>query len=295
MSNDHPSVITGEHGPASKGLIDWLKTIFGKAFTVSRGYSAGHDGIDLPAKEGTPVYALVSGTVSYAKDARKQADSGLSGWAKYGGKVVNIDIGNQVTTQYAHLSDFIVREGQFIRAGQLIGYVGRTGGSPDSPTAQFSGPHLHFGLWDRRSNRMINPQNFFENLGDTEGSGSMLGAWNDKIQFEVGHILTSADIDSIMKTLKDEGYFEGDSLLGGSETKTREILTSHIGQPWTKNLQSTIQQEFSSAAVSAGDPIAAVGAQIVDTFTWIGFILIGLVLIAGGIYLLGTTRSAKEE
>jgi murein DD-endopeptidase MepM/ murein hydrolase activator NlpD len=290
----YPSVVTGEHGPASDELITWLKSIFGKAFSVSRGYSTAHDGIDLPAKAGTPIKAIASGTVTYARDARVEKDRGVSGWAKHGGNVVNIDIGSQLTTQYAHLARFIVREGQYVKQGDVIGYVGSTGGSPDSPTANFgaSSAHLHFGLWDRKVNRMINPQSFLENW-DT----SNLGAWGDQISFPVGHVLTAEDIDSIMQTLKENGWFTGDSILGGSETKTREILTSHIGDIWSTNFEQTLQQEFMDAAEAAVDPITAlanIGPQIADTFTWIGFILIGVVLIAGGIFLLKPNTVIKE-
>ena len=287
---DYPSVITGAHGPASKSLIEWMKEIFGKAFSVSRGFSGAHDGIDLPAKEGTPIYAISSGKVTYARDARKQEDKGLSGWAKYGGNVVNIAIDSRYTTQYAHLKNFVVSEGDYIKKGQLIGYVGRTGGFSDSPTSTFSGPHLHFGLWDTKTNTMINPQNFFESIGDTE----FLGAWADQVKLPLGKILTQDDVDYIMKTLKENGWFSGDSVLGGTETKTREILESHIGDPWTKNLQNALQVEFGTAADAANDPLTAIGGQLVDTFTWIGIIIIGVVFIAGGLYLLGAMSQAKE-
>lgn len=280
-------------GPVTSKFVDWMKSIFGEKFRVSRGYLPEHDGIDLPAKAGTPVKAIASGMVSYARDARKQTDKGLSAWAKGGGNTINIDVGGQMTTQYAHLASILVKEGQYVQAGQIIGYVGSTGGLPDSPTANFgaSNAHLHFGLWDRKANRMINPQSFLENLGDTS---SYLGGWGDQIQIPTNEPLTQEYIDYIMKTLKQNGWFSGDSVLGGSETKTREILESHKGEPWNKNLQLALQSEFDSAALSAGDPIAAVGQQLVDTFTWLGMILVGLVLIGGGIYLLGGMSQAKN-
>lgn len=290
-----PSVITGEHQAGSPALVKWLDTIFGKAFGVSRGYSTGHDGIDLSAKEGTPIYAIKSGVVSYARDARTQSDQGLGNWAAGGGNVVNIDVGNRLTTQYAHLKDFNVREGDFVKAGQLIGHVGRTGGKTSSgafggPGAQFVGSHLHFGLWDKSINKMINPQTFLENIGDTSNSpdatGQSLGAWGDLVSFPVGHVLTASDVDSIMNILSANGFFSGDSLFGGSATEVKRILTTHIGDTWGKPLEDQLQSEFGAAAVASVDPITKIGNQLADTFTWIGFILLGIVFIFGGIYLL---------
>lgn len=300
----YPSLITPEHspGPNASAISKWLRTIFGNPFSITRGYSSGHDGLDLGAKEGTPVYAIKSGIVSYARDARTQADHGLGNWAAGGGNVVNIDVGGHLTTQYAHLKDFNVREGQLVQAGQLIGHVGRTGGTTSTgafggPGAQFVGSHLHFGLWDKSVNKMINPQSFLQNIGDTSGgpsTGQNLGAWGDLVNYPVGHVLTAADVDSIMQILGANGFFQGDSLFGGSQTEIRRILTTHIGDSWGKPLQDQLQAEFGAAAVNSTDPIGralgGVGTQIADTITWIGFILLGIVFIFGGIYLLRPTE-----
>lgn len=278
-----PSVITPEHGPATPALIKWLKGIFGNAFSVSRGYSSGHDGIDLPAKEGTPIYALRGGVVSYARDARQQADRGLSGWAKYGGKVVNVDIGGGFATQYAHLQTIAVKEGQAISKGQLIGTVGRTGGSPDSPTAQFSGPHLHFGLWDKNRGQMVNPQKFLEGIGDTVGFDSdaalanlaRIGIPTDNLN----HVFTDAEIDRIARELyqvdpslirsKLQGKTVGDFISGGTNLEKDQ---GFLGIPGA---------------------LEKVGTQLTDTFTWIGFIILGVVLIGGGIYLAKPTKDSE--
>lgn len=67
------------------------------------------------------------------------------------GHHVWINHGDEVATIYAHMSRIIVREGQLVKQGQVIGYVGSTGNS--------TGPHLHFGLLINGS--FVNPINYF--------------------------------------------------------------------------------------------------------------------------------------
>lgn len=67
------------------------------------------------------------------------------------GHHVWINHGDEVATIYAHMSRIIVREGQLVKQGQVIGYVGTTGNS--------TGPHLHFGLLINGT--FVNPINYF--------------------------------------------------------------------------------------------------------------------------------------
>ncbi len=94
-----------------------------------------HHGTDFGARRGTPLLAVNNGRVSYA------------GWMRGYGKVVKIKHGGGYESLYAHQSRIRVRRGQYVRKGQIIGYVGSTGRS--------TGPHLHFGLM--RYGRWINP------------------------------------------------------------------------------------------------------------------------------------------
>ncbi|MBR0467133.1 MAG: peptidoglycan DD-metalloendopeptidase family protein [Clostridia bacterium] len=104
----------------------------GLAFPVGSGWSVsayfgdnrGHKGIDLSAKEGTPIFAAQSGTVT------------LSQWYYGYGNCVIIDHGNGFTTLYGHCSQLLCTVGQHVSAGDVIALVGSTGDS--------TGSHLHF-------------------------------------------------------------------------------------------------------------------------------------------------------
>ena len=92
--------------------------------TYTRGFYAGHSGIDLAAATGTPIRAANGGPILYA------------GWNSWGyGNTVVIGHG-PFSTLYGHMSSLAVKCGSRVAAGQVIGSVGSTGNS--------SGPHLHF-------------------------------------------------------------------------------------------------------------------------------------------------------
>lgn len=88
-----------------------------------------HNGIDLLAEIGTPVRAARSGIVTVSKDQPK----GM-------GTYVVIAHWGRLTTLYGHLSRVYVKEGQFVRQGETIGAVGKTGNA----NYQSIRPHLHF-------------------------------------------------------------------------------------------------------------------------------------------------------
>lgn len=110
-----------------EGAMRWplsgfrITTYFGQRGAFQR----YHTGIDLAAPYGTPIVAAKAGQVEVA------------GWSSVGyGFHVVLDHGGGVETLYAHMSRIAVRAGQWVEAGQVIGYVGSTGWS--------TGPHLHF-------------------------------------------------------------------------------------------------------------------------------------------------------
>ena len=99
-----------------------------------------HSGIDIAAPSGTPVKAAASGEVLYV------------GWMRGYGQVIILDHGRNITTVYAHLSATQVSDGQVIRAGNVIGRVGKTGNA--------TGFHLHFEV--RVNGKIQNPLNYLK-------------------------------------------------------------------------------------------------------------------------------------
>ena len=98
-------------------------------------YSRMHKGMDFRAGYGTPILAATDGRVSGA------------GWAGGYGKQVRLTHAAGLSSSYSHMSQILVRPGQTVRQGQMIGRVGSTGLS--------TGPHLHYELY--RNGRPINP------------------------------------------------------------------------------------------------------------------------------------------
>ena len=99
------------------------------------GKSEMHNGIDIPAPIGTPIYAVADGTVDWA-----WTSSSAGNW-------MGIAHGNGLYSVYMHMSAFAVSSGTYVKQGQIIGYVGSTGWS--------TGAHLH--LTFRLNGSYVNP------------------------------------------------------------------------------------------------------------------------------------------
>ena len=118
--------------PSSSGWIKPLKSYtitsaFGMRVHPVLGYERMHEGVDMAAPKGTPIYAAKSGKVTTASYQKGGA-----------GNYVVINHGDGFTSIYMHMTNYIVSKGQYVNAGQVIGYVGSTGIS--------TGNHLHFGI-----------------------------------------------------------------------------------------------------------------------------------------------------
>ena len=103
-----------------------LSSPFGMRKHPILGFNKKHTGTDFAAKEGTPIMASGSGTISRAK------------WCGGGGNCIKIKHNSTYSTIYAHMKNFAkgLRVGKKVKQGQIIGYVGSTGMS--------TGPHLHY-------------------------------------------------------------------------------------------------------------------------------------------------------
>ncbi len=97
-----------------------------------------HNGIDVGVPSNTNIFASADGKVSLAKYSRS-----------YGNWII-IDHENGYQTVYAHLNSFKIREGQSVKAGDVIALSGSTGRS--------TGPHLHYEV--RHNGTPVNPQSF---------------------------------------------------------------------------------------------------------------------------------------
>jgi len=117
-----------------------ISSPFGVRRIVNGVPSGVHKGVDFAAPQGTPVLATLSGRVV------------LAGYLPLTGNTVIIDHGWGLMSLYAHLSEIKVKNGEFVKRGQVIGKVGSTGRS--------TGPHLHFGVY--LNDVAVDPLNFLK-------------------------------------------------------------------------------------------------------------------------------------
>ena len=100
--------------------------------------------VDFMCQEGTPVYAAASGRVIWIRENFNGYGSDKAYWFRRGNRIV-IKHRNGEYTAYEHLAykGVVVKEGQNVKKGQLIGYSGNTGYSLF--------PHLHFEVFNNPS------------------------------------------------------------------------------------------------------------------------------------------------
>ncbi len=116
----------GEAGDVGTGTLIWPVPDYKG---VSRGKTYYHRGLDITGKEGTPILAADNGIVEFAGSG-----SGTANWSY--GNYVHIDHGNGMTTIYGHMIAVNCKTGQYVKQGDVIGYLGSTGLS--------TGNHCHF-------------------------------------------------------------------------------------------------------------------------------------------------------
>jgi murein DD-endopeptidase MepM/ murein hydrolase activator NlpD len=99
-----------------------------------------HTGIDIRAQSGSPIRATADGIVSF------------SGWSGKNGNLVAIEHGSGFRTLYAHNRVNIVKIGQRVKRGDVIGNVGTTGNA--------TGSHVHYEVW--KDGKPVNPGKFIK-------------------------------------------------------------------------------------------------------------------------------------
>ncbi|MBK6484224.1 MAG: peptidoglycan DD-metalloendopeptidase family protein [Chitinophagaceae bacterium] len=128
--------------PISNKQLSHIASGFGMRIDPIYKIPKMHEGLDFTAPTGTPIHATGNGTISVVE----YGDRG------YGNHVIiNHMVGYQ--THYAHMSRIIVREGQVVKRGDVIGHVGSTGKS--------TAPHCHYEVI--RNGVKLDPVNFFFN------------------------------------------------------------------------------------------------------------------------------------
>lgn len=115
-----------------------LTSSFGERIDPFNGEGAFHRGVDISSAYGNPIVAPADGVVEFA--------GFMSGY----GRLIKIDHGHGLTTRYGHLSGFAVRDGQSVKRGDVIGYVGTTG--------RVTSPHLHYEV--RINETPVNPHKY---------------------------------------------------------------------------------------------------------------------------------------
>jgi murein DD-endopeptidase MepM/ murein hydrolase activator NlpD len=144
-----PASVEGDAAPpplaAARTPLRWpiatARIVVGSPFGTREGRP--HEGIDLPAPVGTPVFAAADGRVVYA-------GNGIRGY----GNLVVVRHAGDLLTVYAHNSVLLVAQGQPVRAGDRIALVGQSG--------RATGPHLHFEV--RAGQIPRNPMGFLPEL-----------------------------------------------------------------------------------------------------------------------------------
>ncbi|MDJ0779788.1 MAG: LysM peptidoglycan-binding domain-containing M23 family metallopeptidase [Gammaproteobacteria bacterium] len=129
------SEYTADAGPLRESGYIWPLRSYKVSSGFGRRWGRLHAGIDLRAPKGTPIRAAADGRVVFA------------GFRSGYGRMVILSHGQGIETVYAHNSRNIVRQGQRVRRGEIIGNVGRSGNA--------TGYHVHFEF--RRNGRPLDP------------------------------------------------------------------------------------------------------------------------------------------
>ncbi|MCI0469089.1 MAG: M23 family metallopeptidase [Nitrospirae bacterium] len=127
------------HGSFAPPLKNEHSTPFGAKRILNKKKTSIHYGLDIKGKSGEKVRASNKGRAALTDDLF------------YGGKTVILDHGDGIYTLYMHLSEVMVRHGNIVSKGDVVGLVGATG--------RATGPHLHFGV--RIQDVSANPVSLF--------------------------------------------------------------------------------------------------------------------------------------
>jgi len=222
----------GSASPSSPITNGGVGTPYGATGNLWSGGS--HTGQDYPCAVGTPVHASLGGVVI-----------NTSPGSDYG-KTVEIDHGNGYQTLYGHLSEVLVKVGETVTQGQLVGRSGETG--------KVTGPHLHYEV-RKGKNNPVNP----EELGKAGGSGlaGVLGASGKNATSTNGQQLSTMVGSKSVQDLIGGGLGNlpaellGNASSGSGSGGSRVILGTGSEKEWATGLLQKMGAPVNDASVNA--------------------------------------------
>lgn len=128
------------NGRFSAPIDTEISTEFGVKRIMNEKKTSIHRGMDFRGKTGTPIKAINSGTVVFSSDLF------------FGGNTLIVDHGMGLYSIYMHLSKFNMLNGNKVRTGDVIGFVGNSG--------RATGPHLHVSV--KLNGFSVNPESLFK-------------------------------------------------------------------------------------------------------------------------------------
>ena len=118
----------------------YITSRYGERSAPTAGASTNHKALDIGAKSGDPIYAAADGQVANAT-----YNDGL-------GYYVSIEHDGETATRYSHMTNFIVQPGEYVKQGQIIGYVGESGIA--------TGSHLDYAVI--KNGQQVDPMQYYD-------------------------------------------------------------------------------------------------------------------------------------
>lgn len=118
----------------------YITSRYGERSAPTAGASTNHKALDIGAKSGDPIYAAADGQVAVAK-----YNDGL-------GYYVSIEHDGETATRYSHMTNYIVQPGEYVKQGQIIGYVGESGIA--------TGSHLDYAVI--KNGQQVDPMQYYD-------------------------------------------------------------------------------------------------------------------------------------
>lgn len=140
------SALLANSTPSIWPVKGYITSPYGRRLDPFNGKGVFHTGMDISAPYGSPVWATADGFVS------------MAGWDAGLGNCVRLLHGrNGFSTTYGHLKEYLVRPGQPVQRGELIGFVGSTG--------RTTGAHVHYEV--RSKGLTVNPYRYLKSKPST--------------------------------------------------------------------------------------------------------------------------------